>query len=241
MNLYKKLAKFLGYELVNRGGNPSLAFHMMDLLDLRKIDMVIDVGGNKGQFAKSLREQGYQGIIHSFEPVKATFDILTLSSEGDGNWFVHNTAMGDVVGEATINVTHSSDFASLLEPSEYGSKRFKNNTTVYTEVIKINTIDHFLKHQIDNFEQHRIFLKTDTQGHDPKVVAGAKLSMPWIHCLLTEVSFIPIYDGMEHYLDVLKTFESYGFSATGFYPITRDKESLSLIEMDCMMINKNNA
>jgi hypothetical protein len=65
--------------------------------------------------------------------------------------------------------------------------------------------------------------------------------MPWIHCLLSEVSFIPIYDGMEHYLDVLKTFESYGFSATGFYPITRDKESLSLIEMDCMMINKNNA
>lgn len=238
MNLYKVLAKSLGYELINRDGSPSLNFHIMDLIQLHEINLVIDVGGNKGQFAKSLRNEGYYGDIHSFEPVKATFEELEQVSQADRKWFVHNFAMGDQQGQATVNVTKSPDFASFLEPSDYGKERFKKNKVEYTEVVDINTVDNFLKTNIDNFETKKIFLKTDTQGFDLQVVKGAEISLPSIHCLLSEISFIPIYDDMPHYIETLATFESIGFSVSGFYPITRCKKTLSVIEMDCVMVNK---
>ena len=239
MNLYKALAGFLGYELINRGGNPSLSFHIMDLIKLRRIDLVLDIGGNMGQFTKSLRSDGYQGEVHSFEPVKSTFSQLQQASEHDPNWFVHNFAMGDQLEQKEVNVTVSSDFASFLQPNEYGMKRFKKNKTDYTEMVEVNTIDNFLETQIPNLNDKRIFLKTDTQGYDLEVVKGAEKSMRLIHCLLSEISFIPIYNGMMHYLDALKIYETYGFSVSAFYPITRDKETMSIIEMDCVMVNQN--
>lgn len=135
MNLYKALANFLGYELINRGGNPSLGFHIIDLVKLRGVDLVLDIGGNMGQFTKSLRQDGYQGEVHSFEPVKSTFVQLQQASDQDPKWFVHNFAMGDILGQKEVNVTVSSDFASFLQPNEYGMKRFKKNNTGYTEIV----------------------------------------------------------------------------------------------------------
>jgi|TARA_B110000971_G_scaffold92635_1_gene95297 FkbM family methyltransferase len=238
MNLYKVLAKSLGYELINRDGSPSLNFHIMDLIQLHEIDLVLDVGGNRGQFAKSLRNDGYSGDIHSFEPVKATFEEIQQASQADKKWTVHNFAMGEQQGQSTVNVTKSSDFASFLKPSDYGKERFKKNKVEYTEEVDINTVDNFLKSDIPNFESKRIFLKTDTQGFDLQVVKGAGKSIPFIHCLLSEISFIPIYDDMPHYIETLEAFESIGFSVSGFYPITRCKKTLSVIEMDCVMVNK---
>jgi len=121
--------------LINRGGNPSLGFHIIDLVKLRAVDLVLDIGGNMGQFTKSLRQDGYQGEVHSFEPVKSTFVQLQQASDQDPKWFVHNFAMGDILGQKEVNVTVSSDFASFLQPNEYGMKRFKKNNTGYTEIV----------------------------------------------------------------------------------------------------------
>jgi hypothetical protein len=39
------------------------------VLERFAISVVLDVGANEGQFGHSLRERGYTGRIHSFEPV----------------------------------------------------------------------------------------------------------------------------------------------------------------------------
>ena len=195
MNLYKVLAKALGYELINRDGSPSLNFHIMDLIQLHEINLVLDVGGNKGQFAKPLRNEGYRGDIHSFEPVKATFGELQQASQADKKWFVHNFAMGDQQGQAEVNVTKSSDFASFLKPNDYGEKRFKKNKVEYTEVVDINTVDNFLKNDIEDLESKRVFLKTDTQGFDLQVVKGAEKSL---RLILEKKSFHKLLMNTKH-------------------------------------------
>ncbi|MFT6269112.1 MAG: FkbM family methyltransferase [Alphaproteobacteria bacterium] len=238
MNLFKVLAKSLGYELVNRNKNPSLMFHLIDLIERNEIDLILDVGANVGQFSKSIIDAGYKGEIHSFEPVKETFEKLNTAAAEHKNWHVHNFAMGDEIGQNEINVTQSSDFSSMLEPTQYAKDRYKNekNKIEYVETIEINTIDSFLSSNISNLEKRSIFLKTDTQGFDLKVIAGAVKSLNLVRCLLSEVSLIPLYEGMPHYLESLQTFESHGFITTGLYPITRNKINLAVIEMDCVMI-----
>jgi hypothetical protein len=67
-----------------------------------------------------LRDEGYNGEIHSFEPVSKTFELLSRRSLNDEKWFVHKIGMADACGEQTVNITESSDFSSFLKPSEFG-------------------------------------------------------------------------------------------------------------------------
>ena len=65
----RKLRQRAGIELVRARKNPNLS----DFIDNRRINLVLDVGANTGQFGQLLRRRGYAGQIISFEPVKEAF------------------------------------------------------------------------------------------------------------------------------------------------------------------------
>lgn len=97
-NIIRSLLRQLGYELVHRTDDPILAETRMvhenlrlcpksdltwadtlstpaahsclrSMLRLHQIDLVLDVGANRGQFARLVRRLGYAGEIVSFEPL----------------------------------------------------------------------------------------------------------------------------------------------------------------------------
>jgi len=73
----KKTISKLGYELIRKPGKSErLDFHLYKLFDLLKINCVLDVGANQGQYAHFLRNLGYKGNIISFEPVTIDYAIL---------------------------------------------------------------------------------------------------------------------------------------------------------------------
>src|SRR5262245_26822768 len=78
------------------------------------VELVLDVGANTGQFARSLRTDGYAGKIISFEPLSAAFAVLQHKCAQDRDWECHNLAIGDAEGSATINVSANSLSSSLL-------------------------------------------------------------------------------------------------------------------------------
>ena len=95
MKLHHKIAKAFGYDLVRRKKHPTSSTHIMNLINQYRIDLVLDVGANQGQFGKMLRYEGYKGEIHSFEPVSRTFERLGEACFKDQKWFAHKLAMGD--------------------------------------------------------------------------------------------------------------------------------------------------
>ncbi|MEZ4598892.1 MAG: FkbM family methyltransferase [Syntrophotaleaceae bacterium] len=236
MKLNRKIAKAFGYELINLQKNPTSCSHVMNLIKHYGIDLVLDVGANKGQFGKMLRSEGYIGKIYSFEPVSKTFEELSMASKDDENWAVYKMALGDSPGELTINIAESSDLSSFLNPNDFGKEKFKNFEIKNQEKVIVETIDNFIKKYLTEEDGKRIFLKMDTQGYDLNVFNGALNSLDHIICILSELALIPIYSGMPHYLDVLKKYEEEGFVITGLYPISR-KEDFSVIEVDCMLLN----
>ena len=53
--------------------------------------------------------------------------------------------------------------------------------------------------------------------------------------LQSELSLIPVYDGMVEVYEVLQEYNRQNYFISGMYPINRDK-SLAVIEYDCVMV-----
>lgn len=234
--MIKYIFNLFGYELTKKRESLTLNTHLKQLIDKYEIDLVIDVGANTGQFGKFLRKIGYEGDILSFEPVSSTFERLRENSASDRRWKITKLALGNKKGTETINVFDSTDFSSLLAPNEFGKQTFKQIRTSQTETIDIDTLDNILASD-RQLASRKIFLKMDTQGYDLNVFIGARNSVNSIVAILSEISFLPIYDGMPDYHQVLKEFEASGFVVTGLFPVTRN-EDLSMIEMDGVLVNK---
>ncbi len=72
-------------------------------------DLVIDVGANSGEFGQILREVvGYQGEIHSFEPVPEVYKGLQQKAKRDLHWFTYNILLTNREGRHYINTANRS-------------------------------------------------------------------------------------------------------------------------------------
>lgn len=185
------IRNLFGYELIRKKKSPSLKSHLQNILKRLKINLVLDVGANNGQFGMLLRSIGYKGEIISFEPVSNSFTILQNTSSSDGRWTVLKLGLSDKKETSEINVFDSSDFNSMLKPSALGKDSF-NQKLVHSnmEMIDLDTLDNVLSKI--NLEGKSILPKMDTQGYDLNVFNGAINSRSKFAALLSEISFQPI-------------------------------------------------
>lgn len=204
------------------------------VLEAQNIQVVLDVGANVGQFASSVR-QVWPGEIHSFEPVADVFRTLASCAASDDNWHVHNLALGDKDGTATIGVSAESVFTSILPVNEFCAGRFGSNaTTRREETIIVRRLDSVLKEIVPGIAGKRIFLKMDTQGYDNLVFAGLGEVQSLVFGLQAEVSHIPIYAGMPHWTESLRIYEEAGFHVAGMFPVSW--AGLAVVEHDCVLV-----
>src|SRR4051794_39500141 len=104
--IFAKIARRLGFVVIPARRNMIVVppseehfFHvtryLRRLFDLLKIDCVIDVGANLGQYRRFLRERvGYPGVVVSFEPILEHVNALKREAESDRNYYVEHCALG---------------------------------------------------------------------------------------------------------------------------------------------------
>lgn len=238
----------LGYKIIPkwRVKNFEIATHTRKLINLFGINCVLDVGANLGQYGEFLRtEVGYTGQILSFEPVKRVFNQLKLNSRKDPLWYVYPFAFGSENGNININITKSDRLNSFLHPKESGLllENYNiddSNSIIGSESVEVKTIDSFFEEEnsIIDLKNSHIFLKLDTQGYDTYVINGGKNTLSKIYAIQSEISCIPIYQGMEDYIKSLEKLRILGFDVTGMFPVSRDQWN-RVVEFDFLGINRN--
>jgi FkbM family methyltransferase len=209
--------------------------HLMWVFRELGINCVLDVGANEGQFATRLRSAGYTGRIVSFEPVSHLLAILRENAADDPDWIVNGWALGDEEGTAEINVVPGK-MSSLLPASEFGKQWSEQLRDTHTETIRIRRLDAVLDDAVKGIDEPRVFLKMDTQGYDLATVRGAGARLGEIVGLQSEVSCVPIYDGMPRLTEQLDTYESAGFAISAMFPVSRHRRTLRVIEFDVVMV-----
>jgi hypothetical protein len=91
------------------------------------------------------------------------------------------------------------------------------------ESVLIKRLDSFLKEEIKDYKQLRIFLKMDTQGYDLKIFSGLGEALHSVVALQSEISVVPIYQEMPHLTESIRCFEKAGFGIVGLFPVSREK------------------
>jgi FkbM family methyltransferase len=196
------------------------------LLERLAIDCVVDVGAHTGGFGLALRSLGYTGEIVSFEPVAASFAAL----EARADWEVHRLALGSAAGTATLNVARAANFTSFLEPNAFSVEHFGDSSVAHTEEVPVRRLD-----EVFVPAGRRVLLKTDTQGWDLEVLAGASGVLDAVLAVQVELSLRPLYEGAPGWLDALATLRALGFRPAQLTSVGRD-DSLGLLELDCLLV-----
>ena len=203
---------------------------MIDFIADRKIDVVIDVGANVGQFGELLRAGGYRGRIVSFEPIEAAFQTLSRKAAADGNWEARHCGLGAVPGTAHLHVSGLSECSSILDLTGIAELHDGRIATDHTEEIKIRTLD-----EVASELSGKILLKIDTQGYEKPVIEGGRQTIHRVMGILMELPVIHMYEGEWQFHEAIKYMSDAGFvpaqiQAVGYH----GKDNVSAVDFDCL-------
>jgi FkbM family methyltransferase len=160
-----RAARRYGLDVRESSKHPDL----VDFINDRKIDVVLDVGANAGQFGQKLRGFGYTGTIMSYEPVLSAYKHLEEIAKSDGKWTAHNFAIGAESGELKINISANSKFTSALSHRNNAQDFHGGIVSDRVESVPVWTLDHAAKGCHGN-----ILIKIDTQGFERQVLEGGR-------------------------------------------------------------------
>ncbi len=199
----KRAFRSLGYSVSRYEPKRDPEHFLRTLLARERIDTVLDVGANTGQYARALRKLGFAGTIVSFEPLAAAYAQLEANARADGRWVTSPYALGASEGNGTIHVAGNSWSSSLLPMLPAHTEAAPASAPVGTTTIEIRTLDSLVA-QLCPAAQ-RIFLKIDTQGFTLEVLRGAQQTLASVFALNVELSLTPLYAG-EPLIDAIVSY-----------------------------------
>ena len=243
--LHRELLNLHGYLRLNSdvplGCDQAIARLAFDhklrsLLRHFSIDLVGDIGGNRGQFVQSLRRLGYTHEVDSYEPISAHFAELTELARRDGHWSVRRAAIGAAPGVLPLNIYASSTFSSFHAINSAGAAEFGPETKIdHIEHVPVVTLDSQWA-EITGGRPRRVLIKSDTQGHEREVILGAPQALAASRMVLAEISMVPIYEGTAGFDEVRTLLARENYAVSALYPISTRASDLALIEMDCFFV-----
>lgn len=235
--LIKTWAKRFGVELrrYNLLNSDELRFGFM--LAERKVNLVLDVGANTGQFGELLRHIGYRGRIVSFEPLRAARAHLQKRAASDPLWeLAPQAAIGAEEGEIDLHVAGNSVSSSVLQMLDSHTSVAPESSYVAVERVPIKRLDTLAMPYLT--PDSTLFLKVDTQGYERQVLKGSpQLLARAVGCQL-EMSFAPLYEGQVEYQQLLAEMLNAGMELWDLAPVLVDPSTGRLLQVDATFMRK---
>jgi FkbM family methyltransferase len=230
----KRLLRKFGYDIRRHHEMSSETARFATMLAHHRINLVLDVGANVGQFAINLRTNfGYRGRIVSFEALQAPHAAVSKSSQKDPLWEVApQAAIGALDGEIEINVSGNSVSSSILPMLDSHAQAAPDSRYRGVEKVPLRRLDTLAMQYIK--EGSRIFLKVDTQGYERQVLEGAPAVMHKAVGVALEVSLTPLYQGDRLMPEMVQYMDGLGFELWGVSPAFVDQRTGRSLQLDAV-------
>ena len=235
--IIKKILRSTGLEIKRYNPSSSQNCQLEYALRKHKIDLVLDVGANVGQFAKSLREVGYNDRIVSFEPLIDAHRILSQAARSTKRWEVHERcAIGDMNGTIQINVSTNSVSSSVLPMLKEHSDAAPESAFTRSEETPIHTLDSVSARYMNS--RNSTLIKIDTQGFEWQVLDGASETLKSARGIIIELSLVTLYSGQRLWQDIIARLETQGFNIWSLNPAFVDPGDGKTLQLDGLFFRK---
>lgn len=229
--LLRRLLRRSGFDLKRFGPLVDPHLQRQGVLETHGIDLVLDGGANRGQYAGRLRDYGYGGRIVSVEPGAEAFALLQAASAGDPSWEAVRCALGGEPGEATLRITANS-VSSSLRTACPGMDAVPGSEEVARETVRVTTAAALLREH--GAEATAPMLKLDVQGAELTALEGAGEALGSFAALEVELALTPLYAKQPPAHELMAWLAARGFRPVGVSPNTIDPRTGHLIEVDAL-------
>lgn len=222
--------KRISRNALRKSGRELTVFPLPKYLKQHRVDCILDIGANVGQYGAEVRQLGYKGRIISFEPLSEAFLKLTELSNSDSNWTVHNIGIGSTEENLNINIAAATSTSSFL-PLRDSEVADKNNLKYTdTESVKVQRLDTIYNEVVGDAKS--VFMKIDTQGFEYKVLEGAEESLKSIAGIQIEVSLSKIYEGEAYIEEIIAYLRTRNFTPYWVQHGFKDPLKMQLLQAD---------
>ncbi len=206
----KVLFREFGYD-ITRLETPDYLFQKH--LKMYKINLILDVGANIGQFAQLMFLSGFKGKIISFEPQQIPFSLIPAKD----NWEKVNTALGNFNGFTNINISKSSVCSSIPKNNTILTDEYERACYINQERIEVRKLDSIYHSYIQPAD--KVFLKMDVQGYEREVMLGAKQFIrDYVVGMYVEMHTQQIYENEPLMEDQITYVKNLGFELVSIHP-----------------------
>jgi FkbM family methyltransferase len=221
----------LGMEIVHTQLERSPEKQLRLALEHFKIDTILDVGANTGQFGLDLLQQGFGGEIHSVEPLPDANRALAAAASRYPKWFVlPPVAAGRDEREVEITVAGNSYSSSVLEMLDRHISAAPDSAPVGRITVQQKPLDALFGDVIA--QPRQILLKIDTQGYEFPILEGAQRCLDKAALVLLELSLQPLYRDQMLWLDLIAHMRRWHFEPWSLWQEFCDPRSGQLLQVN---------
>jgi FkbM family methyltransferase len=204
---------------------------LVAVLAHERVDAVIDVGANAGQYGRMLRREGYAGPILSFEPLPGPRAALAAVAAADPLWqLAPPMALGAVDGETVIERSAESDMSSILPQSPLLRAVSPTSEVVERRRVALARLDGL--GVLLESAWRRLHLKIDVQGYEPQVLDGAAALLERVATVQLELALRPVYAGELSYRVMLDRLAALGFTPALMLPGYFERKLARMLQID---------
>lgn len=219
----KVAAEALGYEIHRRDlAHPA---RRVAAMKCRRVDLVLDVGANTGQYVTWLRRAGYDGEVVSFEPIPSAYAELVANQGADSRWRGVEAAVGAAEGRRQLHVAESTVLSSLLPIGANLAAHIPAARTQQTIDVSVIKLDDAWDGLVPS--ERTVMLKIDTQGFEHPVLDGAAAHLAQISLVEVEMSLLRLYETGSSIHELLPRLRAAGFEVisieSGFVDAATDQ------------------
>ena len=208
-----RLLRPVGFDLIRLQRLPRETYLGLGQLPIRT---VIDVGANRGQFAREILRVFPRARLFCFEPVPGVFHVLQAwASRSSGQVSAFNVALGDTEGSVKMSVHVNWDYSSsLLKTTDLALQIYPYQEVQAPIDVRLTCLDEFVKQSgIELLPD--ILIKVDAQGYDDRVIRGGVETFRKARVCIVEINLDYLYEGQGSFRDIFLLLDSLGYQYAG--------------------------
>jgi FkbM family methyltransferase len=200
-----------------------------------QIDTVLDIGGNIGQFSKTMRFMLPDAQIYAFEPLPSCYKIMSNLMQGDAKYLGYNCGLGEKAETLSIVQNSHAPSSSFLPLADKHKEAFPYTAEQQQIQVPVRRLDELA----DELTLGKnILIKVDVQGFEDKVVKGGLATFAKAKVLIMELSYQELYKSQPLFNDIYQELTKLGFQFYGTMEQMPDPKNKAYLDADCIFIKK---